>query len=308
MDLNLLTALDALLAENSVVSAAERLHLTPPAVSRTLARLRDVTGDEILVRSGRRMVPTPHALAIRAEVQVLLQQARALLRPKGGVDVASLVRAFTLRAHDALVSAIGPRLIVASAHTAPGVQLRFLGENQGDSPDLARGNVDLELGATLPAVPEISHAVLAEDRMVLASRADHPLQQGKLTIERLSKAVHVAVSRRGRPRGPVDELMAARGLQRRVVATTSTAAAALELVASAEIVAIVPGGACHTLGSALGLRTRPLPLALPASPVVMSWHRRFDSDPAHAWLRQQVSDAAKSVDWARPWSRRGAAS
>src|ERR1700678_3807908 len=111
VDLNLLIALDALLEENSVAAAADRLHLSPPAMSRTLARIRKATGDDILVRTGRTMTPTPRALELREEARELVLRARAVLTPVTTLDLGQLDRAFTLRCHDALVTALAPVLI-----------------------------------------------------------------------------------------------------------------------------------------------------------------------------------------------------
>lgn len=295
MDLNLLVALDALLEENSVLAASERLHLTPPAVSRTLARIRESTGDEILVRSGRAMVPTPYAQAIRNDVREVVRQARELLRPPRAVEAASLQREFSLRAHDALIAALAPVLISALVDTAPQVRLRFLGEGPGDVPDLARGHVDLELGSTTPRAADILHEVLGIDHVALAVAPTHALASGRLTLRRLASAAHVGVSRRGRLHGALDDLLAREGLARRVVAALPTAAAALEVVAQGGTVALVPAAACRAQARSLGLRLRKLPLELPGSDMVMSWHRRHDRDPAHAWLRAHVARAARAI-------------
>jgi DNA-binding transcriptional LysR family regulator len=113
LDLNLLTALDALLEEGSVAGAAQRLHLSSPAMSRTLTRIRRATDDAILVRTGRSMTPTPYAIAIRANVRRLVEQAHAVLSPQRDVDPASLDRTFHLRWHDALTELAGPTLLTA---------------------------------------------------------------------------------------------------------------------------------------------------------------------------------------------------
>lgn len=297
MDLNLLVTLDALLQENSVVGAAERLFLTPPAVSRALARIRDLTGDDILVRSGRAMTPTPYALSIRAEVHELVRQGKRLLKPGRELDLPNLQVDYAIRSHDALTAALAPRLIATVAHSAPLVRLRFLGETQEDFPALARGQVDLELGATRPTAPDISHTILAEDSLVLAMRKGHPLERGPLGLKRFAAALHVNVTRRGRLHGAIDDLLAGQGLQRRVVATLPTTANALEVVACSDAVAIVPEASSKALRHALKLAARRIPQALPASEVVMSWHRRHDNDPAHGWLRACVVEAAGGLDW-----------
>jgi len=146
LDLNLLTALDALLEEGSVAGAAERLHLSAPAMSRTLGRIRRATGDQILVRTGRTMTPTPHAIAMRGEVHDLVQRAASVLEPESELDLGTLKRTFTLRSHDAVTSAIGPALLIAIQQQAPGVAIRLLAEASVDTNELRHGQVDLEIG------------------------------------------------------------------------------------------------------------------------------------------------------------------
>lgn len=285
VDLNLLIALDALLEENSVAAAAERLHLSPPAMSRTLARIRKATGDDILVRTGRTMTPTPRALELRDETRELVMRARAVLTPLTTLDLAHLERDFTLRCHDALVTAIAPPLTGEVAQAAPRVALRFLAEPSGEVADLSRGKTDLEVGAAAPQRPEIASRKVGTDRMVAVMRADHPLAEGELTPERFSRARHITVSRRGRLSGPIDDALAELGLGRHVTAALPTTGAALDLVARTEAVTVVAERVCRPLWTAHGLRARVLPFDLPEVPVIVAWHHRFDSDPAHAWLR-----------------------
>src|SRR5438093_6329319 len=120
-DLNLLITLDAVLAEGSVARAARRLHLSPSAMSRALARLRETTGDPLLVRAGRGLVPTPRALQLRERVTRLVQDAEAVLRPAENLDLKRLVRTFTLRNRDGFVENFGPDLIARVGEQAPGV-------------------------------------------------------------------------------------------------------------------------------------------------------------------------------------------
>src|SRR5215468_9122158 len=125
-DLNLLVTLDVLLAEGSVARAARRLRLSASAMSRALARLRAATGDPLLVRAGRALVPTPRAQALRDRVSQLVEDGEAVLRPTETLDVKTLVRTFTLRTRDGFVENFGPRLIARAADEAPGVRLRFV--------------------------------------------------------------------------------------------------------------------------------------------------------------------------------------
>ncbi len=288
LDLNLLTALDALLEEGSVGAAAERMGLSEPAMSRTLGRIRRVTNDQILVRTGRTMTPTPYALAARAEVHALVQQAHAVLAPERDLDLGTLERTFSLRCHDAVTTAIGPELLAAVQAQAPGVRLRFLGEVDTDTNDLRHGQVDLEIGSTEPILPEIRFETLGDGYLVIALRPGHPLTHGKLTINRYAEAFHITVSRRGRLRDPIDDALEALGLRRRVMASAPTSTAALRFVCQSDVVVAVPEHMCRPTIVALGLRTLPIPLELLPVPVIQAWHQRYDSDKAHAWLRGQV--------------------
>ena len=284
LDLNLLTALDALLQEGSVTGAATRLHVTTPAMSRTLGRIRRATGDEIFVRSGHAMTPTAHALAIRDEVAVLVADARTLLSPQRELHLASLERTFTVVAHDAALAGIGGRLLTALQAGAPGVSLRLLAEAPNDTHDLARGSIDLEISGTRAATTTIHSEIVATYPLAVALRSRHHLSRGTLTPARYVSARHITVSRRGRLTDPLDEALQALGLSRVVVASVPTVSAALDVVQVSDMLVVIAGPGT----TPPGVVTRALPLNLPPTPMYMSWHSSRDSDPAHRWLRAQV--------------------
>ncbi|WP_299951910.1 LysR family transcriptional regulator [uncultured Modestobacter sp.] len=296
LDLNLLTALDALLEQGSVTAAADRLHLSVPAMSRTLGRIRRATGDPILVRTGRTMTPTPYAVAVREEVQSLLARANAVLTPPRDVDPATLERTFSLRVHDALATALAPGLLAAVAAEAPGVRLRLLAETANDAADDARqGRVDLAIGAGSPPSPEFRAETVGTDRLVVIGRPGHPALAAGPDLAAYAAARHLTVSRRGRLQDPVDDALAARGLTRQVVAAAPTTATALQVAAAGDLLVTAPGRTCRTTAETLGLQLRPLPLAMPAVPVTCSWHQRYEADPAHAWLRAHVRRALSEL-------------
>ena len=145
-DLNLLVTLDVLLSEGSVAGAARRLQLSPSAMSRALARLREVTGDPLLVRAGRGLVPTPRAIELRAQVGTVVDSATAILRPAEKLDLARLERRFVLRTSEGFVETFGPGLIAKVHQDAPGVLLQFVAKPDKDSAPLREGEVDLETG------------------------------------------------------------------------------------------------------------------------------------------------------------------
>ncbi|MGW2680792.1 LysR family transcriptional regulator [Streptomyces sp. NPDC001436] len=292
LDLNLLTALDALLEEGSVAGAAARLHVTAPAMSRSLGRIRRTTGDQILVRTGRTMTPTPYATAVREQVHELLHQVQGVLAPSRELDLATLERTFTLRWHDSLVALGGPALLTAVRAQAPGVRLRFVAESSGDTPGLRRGEVDLEANANPPAAPDIRAEKVGETRLVTVVRQGHPLTRARaLTAKRYAAADHVTVSRRGSLGNALDDALARLGLTRRVVATAPTEAAALEFARACDLVVTVPETTTRSAVTDRGLAVLPLPLELPPAPVHLSWHHRYDTDPAHTWLRNLARTA-----------------
>ncbi|MEV5712640.1 LysR family transcriptional regulator [Amycolatopsis mediterranei] len=294
LDLNLLTVLDALLEEGSVMGAAERLHLSSPAVSRTLGRLRAVTGDDILVRTGHAMVPTPYAMAIREDVHRLVRQAREVLLPARALNLGELDRTFTIQCHDALATSVVPVLAGRIQEQAPGVQLRVLAEHSADTDDLRHGRVDLEIGGGRPHLPEFRSAVFGADTLVVAMRPGHP-GAGGLDLAAFAAHPHVLVSRRGRLTAPIDEVLAADGLRRRVVASVATLATALQLAVRSDVLVSCTAVLGRPLIDAFGLITRPLPAESPAAEICGTWHQRYDSDPAHTWLRDQVRAAFEEI-------------
>ncbi|MFJ3514750.1 MULTISPECIES: LysR substrate-binding domain-containing protein [unclassified Streptomyces] len=295
LDLNLLTALDALLEEGSVSGAAARLHVTSPAMSRSLGRIRKATGDQILVRTGRSMVPTTRALAMRAEVHALVQQAHQLLSAQQELDLTALERVFTVRWHDALTAACGTALIGAVHRRAPGVRLRLSAEPGTDDAELRRGEVDLESSAGVPTLPDIRHRLVGRDRLIVAVRPGHPLTEGPLDLERYAAAEHVTVSRRGSLRDPIDDALTARGLERRVAAAGPTAAFALQLALDTDLVVTLPDAVTRTARDRLGLVSLSPPLPLPDVPLYLLWHQRYDDDRAHTWLRDLATETVQAL-------------
>ncbi|MDL4817174.1 LysR family transcriptional regulator [Actinomadura opuntiae] len=295
LDLNLLTALDALLEEGSVAGAAARLHVTAPAMSRSLGRIRKATGDQILVRTGRHMTPTTHALAIRTQVHALVQQAHQLLSPQTELDLATLERVFTVRWHDALTTTCGTDLIAAVLRQAPGVQLRLTAEPGDDTPELRRGAVDLASSAGPPSQPDIRHRLIGHDRLVLAVRPGHPLTGQPVTAERYAAADHLTVSRRGRLHDRIDDALASQGHERRVIASAPTTVNALQLARDTGLVVTLPDAATRSIRHQFGLTTLPLPLEMPDVPLCLLWHQRHDNDPAHTWLRETATRTLQAL-------------
>ena len=303
-DLNLLIALDALLEEGSVVGAAHRLGLSASAMSRTLTRLREATGDPLLVRAGRAMVLTPHAQALRERTRNAVHEARAVLLPSATEpDFATLQRTFTIRANDGFVEAFGAPLIAAATAVAPFVRLRFAPKTQKTSAYLREGSADLEIGVLGEMGPEIRVQALFRDRFVGVVRKGHPLalERGP-GAERYVAFGHVVASRSGRGSGPVDVALAALGLERTIVAVVPSFPAALAVARASDLIALVPGSfLCNyreqpqeqqdelrESPQSAGIHVFELPVTTEKITVSQMWHPRIEADPVHRWLRQLV--------------------
>lgn len=288
-DLNLLVTLDVLLAEGSVARAAQRLRLSPSAMSRALARLRAATGDPLLVRAGRGLAPSPRALELRARVAQLVQDGEAVLRPAEMLDLRQIARTFTLRASDGFVENFGPALLKRVGKQAPNVKLRFVPKLDKDSAPLREGSVDLETGVIgKDTGPEVRTQALFRDRFIGVVRKGHALAKGRMTLARYASGKHVLVSRRDRDTGPIDEALGAQGFEREIVASVGGFAAALALVRASDLIATVPER--HTGNLRGGLHSFSLPVAVPDITVSLLWHPRLDADAAHRWLRGCVRE------------------
>jgi len=293
-DLNLLVTLDVLLAEGSVSRAARRLRLSPSAMSRALARLRATTGDPLLVRAGRGLVPTPRAVEFRERVSQLVQDGEAVLRPVGKLDLQQHIRRYTLRTSEGFVQNFGPSLIARIGKEAPGVRLRFMPKPDKDSTPLRDGTVDLETGVVEPTTsPELRVQALFRDRYIGVVRKGHPLGKGTVTPARYASGRHIGVAR-DQELDPIDAALATLGLQREIaVSLVAGFATALTLARDSDLIASVPER--HTGNLRAGMHSFPLPVSPPEFTVSMLWHPRLDADPGHRWLRGHVRNVCAAA-------------
>lgn len=293
-DFNLLLTLEAVLSEGSVARAAQRLRLSPSAMSRALARLRETTGDPLLVRAGRGLVPTPRAIELREQVSQLVQDVQSVLRPSERLNLKQLVRTFTMRTREGFVENFGPDLIARVSEEAPGVRLCFMEKPDKASVSLRNGTVDLETGVVGNATgPEIRAQALFRDRFIGVVQLGHELSQGEVTPSRYASGKHIGISRQGLDRGPIDEALMLLGLEREIVTIVSSFSTALTLARTSNLVASVPERQTENLRT--GMYSFALPVAMPEITVSLLWHPRFDADPAHRWLRGLVLDTCATT-------------
>lgn len=288
-DLNLLFILDVLLDEGSVTGAARRLRLSPSAMSRALARLRKTTGDPLLVKAGRGLVPTPRALELREQVGAIVQCAEAVLRPVARPDLKALNRTFILRSSEGFVENFGPALLARVAEEAPGVCLWFVPKPDKDSAPLREGRVDLETGVIEKTTgPELRSQALFRDRYVGVARKAHPLARGRITTARYAAASHIRVARQSTDSDAVDVALSQLGMTRAIATLVGGFSAAVALARATDFIATVPER--HTGVLREGLHSFTLPFAVPPFTVSLLWHPRMDGDPVHRWLRGCVKE------------------
>lgn len=291
-DLNLLVALDILLEEGSAVAAARRMNLSAPAMSRTLARIREAIGDPVFVRSGRGLAPTPRALELREQVRGVVEQAHAVFTSGREINLATLERTFSLCANDVFVGAYGGKLRDLLASSAPNTVLRFVPEGDGahDGEALQAGRVDLYISARRTFAPDIKLQSLYTCDFVGIARSDHPIFDGKIDLDSFTRYDHISVSRRGLARGPFDTRLAEQGYTRRVSLIAPNFHSAIFAVADSSLLLPLMPTPLLPMVERLGLKLRPfpLPVAVDSVEVVQAWHPRLDNDHAHRWLRRTI--------------------
>ncbi|UVK46296.1 LysR family transcriptional regulator [Mesorhizobium sp. AR07] len=301
VDLNLLVALDVLLAEGSVTGAARRLGLSSSAMSRTLTRLRLATGDPLLVRAGRGLVPTPHATELRERVHELTRDVRAVLRPQNTqLGVAALEQTFTIRVSEAFLEFLAGPVVTAVAQAAPRIRLRFVAKPDKDARPLREGLIDLEIGLLGTSAPEIRTQLLFYDKLVGVARIGHPLLAGTVTSERYAACNHVVASKEGDRIEPIDGALEKLGLARAIMVVVPGYPDAMRIARQSDLVAAVPRSCLgNTMASdhaaTAGLESFELPFPMPEFKISAMWHPRLDADPAHRWLRDTVMSVCRAA-------------
>jgi DNA-binding transcriptional LysR family regulator len=286
-DLNLLYALDALLSTGSVKEAANRMNLSPPAMSHTLARLRAATGDELLVRAGRRLVPTPRALEMLIESKRISETGRQLLSETGGQQkLSDIVRTFTLMVPDGLSVVLGARLLNALQTCMPHATLCLLPDSVDGTEQLRSGLIDLVIQAGSKTAPELLSEEIYSQGLVVAFRKESTLARGKLTLDKYCKAKHVCVATNGEPIKLLNHLVKSKSRTREIHLRVPTPYAALFAASRSDLIATVAAGLARGVAEGLGLVCCDLPLEFEPSPVLQLWHPRMNADAGHQWLRQ----------------------
>ncbi|RYE90606.1 MAG: LysR family transcriptional regulator [Myxococcales bacterium] len=295
IDLNLLVALEALLAERSVSRAARRLGLSQPATSHALGRLRELLGDPLLVRAGDRMEATPRALALEGPLATALTAVRAVVAPDAPFDPARSDRAFSLETIDYAAAVLLPPLMERLGREAPRVSLEVRTRTDDIDAQLARGALDLAIGLTSPDRPGLRQQPVLSDLFVCVLRRGHPALRRPLTLDRYCAQRHLLVTPTGRPGSLVDDLLAQSGRRRHVALRVPHFLLAPPLVARSDLVWTAPGSMAQAHAALLPLTLRPPPFDLGGFTLTLRWHERAEHDPGHRWLRELVAASAPAA-------------
>lgn len=291
VDLNLLVALDALLAERSVTRAAARIGIGQSAMSHNLARLRDLFGDELLTRSAKGMQPTPRALALADPVRIALAQIETLVSRDETFNPATAERVFRIGLPDSVEVLVGPALLAFICAHAPGIRLRFYSaEGQGLLDHLDADRLDLGIGVGAFAGGQAHHKrrVLATDSYLVLFNAEKTGVEAPVSLDDYVRLPHVLTSLRLGERGVVDEVLERMGLSRHVALVTPRFVAVPFLVAGAPVLTTMHARLAIYFADQLGLSLSQPPIELPKLTTSLLWHASYDRDPAHVWLRETV--------------------
>lgn len=296
IDLNLLVALDALLAERSVTRAALRIGLSQSAMSHALARIRELLGDAVLVRTAEGMVPTARAERIGPAVRRALAEISSALAGDAPFDPATSRRTFTLAAADYAQMALLPPLLARLAKIAPGVDLwvKSVPEDLGIA---LAGDVDLVItpARSRDTAAGIAHERLFDERFVCVVRRGHPAAKKRMTLDRFVALPHALVAPMGTRASFVDDALAALGKQRRIACAVPHFLVAPHLIASSDMVLTLGERVARSFAAQLDLVLLTPPLELGGITVSQIWHERSAGDPGHAWLRSLLREVAAAL-------------
>lgn len=294
-DLNLLAALEALLAERNVSRAAESVGVTQSAMSHMLARLRTAFGDPLFVRVPGGIRPTPRAEAIAHPLAAVLADLRQLTAPPTAFEPSATRRVFQVATDDYLERILLPQFIAHLWQRAPGIDVDVTMVPHHPADDLIAGRSDLiiSVAGVLGSLPGAYTQKLFDERFVCALRKGHPLAGKPLTVAQYAGLLHVLVAPHGRAGSTVDKALAKQGRRRRVAVTVPHFLAAPEIVRATDAVVTLGARLAKALSQGLVLVAPPVPL--PGFTVVMYWHERNNADPAHQWFRAQLAKVARRI-------------
>lgn len=306
LDLNLLRIFDSVMVEQNLTRAADKLAMTQPAVSNALKRLRHAFNDELLIRTAYGVKPTPRAESIWPAIREALSKLETAIAPATS-DPATFTATFRMAMADSTAAYWMPHLIHEIEQNAPAINARMVPLVTRDPrPMLLQGDIDIAVGffpgvvsqltgGQSPANSPIRHNSLYTGRYVCVMRKNHPLANQPLTLKKYCEAHHLLVSFSGRAHGLIDEILAPKNLQRRILLTVNQFFTAGRVVANSDLLTVLPQHLIPSTGIENQLIWKELPMETPAVNVDMLWHERDARNPAHQWLRNHLIDLVEKT-------------
>jgi DNA-binding transcriptional LysR family regulator len=289
VDLNLLTILETLVDRRSVSAAAHRLGLSQSATSHALQRLRRLLNDEVLVRSGGLMQPTPAALRLLETVRPALAQIAVALGERESFDPSTSRRSFVLRMSEYVSPTMLPPLCTMLRRTAPGVRLTVLPMGSPDERGIEPGEIHLRAERSKRTSFRPTSAVLFEDAFTVIMAAAHPAATAPLTLERYVSLPHLKVTADGVGTNMIDDALQRLGLQRTITVAVPSWFEMRRVVLDTDLIAVVPQHWTTNPDFVAGCACRALPLDGVALSVELTWHPRDIADPGVTWLRHLLA-------------------
>ena len=300
LDLNLLRVFDAVMTEQNLTRAANRLAMTQPAVSNAVKRLRDALGDELLIRTAHGVKPTARAESLWPAVRRALADLEEAVAPRS-FELAKANATFRMAMADATAGLLLPPLVRLIESEAPGIDIRMVPlTTREPRPMLLRGDIDIAIGffpgvvAQLQGSTEtpVRHERLYAGHYVCVMRKNHPLADQELTLDRYCDANHLLVSFSGRARGLVDDALVSLNRERRILLTVNQFFTAGKVVAASDLLMVIPFHLIDATGMSEQLIHKSLPFSLPEVHIDMLWHERDARSPGHRWLREQLRNSS----------------
>ncbi len=287
IDLNLLVIFEALVEERSVGKAAARLGITSSAVSHALRRLRTQFNDPLLLRTAEGMSPTPEAVRLARSFRKAFSEIESAIEVSKGFDPATARRNFHLRLSDYVGVLLLPQLCIHLRAVAPGISLSVQSFDARQPSDRVEyEGVEIRLSVSRGRSVLSASRRLLDDQWMVLMRKDHPAAASPLTLEKYLEQGHLKVT--GVGSSIVDELLAERGLARRVMFQVPTWLGMVPVIESTDLVAAMPAHWMHSVLSGSNCVARPMPLPELALSIDAVWHPRNDHDAGHNWFRELI--------------------
>jgi DNA-binding transcriptional LysR family regulator len=289
IDLNLFTVFDAIYREGGITPASRRLHLSQPAVSHALGRLRELLNDPLFERRGHEMIPTPLARSLADSIASSLGNLEQMLQRAGQFEPGTAQRRFTIAAREAHELTFLPALMARIGGEAAHVDIASVRIDRRDlEEDLQSGEIDLALDVALPLSSDVRREHISSELLVVLARADHPAVQGRLDIETYTALSHVLVTGRRSGGGYEDSALGRLGLSRHIKMRCQHHAAASQVVSSSDLLATMTRSQAQTVNRQTANQLLPFPIDVPPLEYFLYWHSNVDEDPASQWFRTQV--------------------